>query len=103
MESSNSDQFGYLERDSLRQATRHHMAMSGGGGVVGGGNHSDRSKKLQSENEFLKDRVRSCEKGLGKFYQVQYMHACIHVGRRCVNTVRACAVSVPLTDTGHVQ
>jgi len=34
------------------------------------GYSGDRARRLQSENDYLKDRVRSCEKGLTTLYQV---------------------------------
>ena len=50
--------------NASRRSHRHHSASSSGSVPY------DKSRKLQSENELLRERVRSCEKGLGKIYQV---------------------------------
>ena len=51
--------FSYSEGDGFRHTCRHN------------GMQYDKSKKLQTENEYLKEKVRSNERGLGKLYQVR--------------------------------
>lgn len=62
MESPYPQQFPYGSLDSKSPVGNH-------GDQSSFGNHGN-SSKLHAENEYLKERVRSCEKGLSGLYQV---------------------------------
>ena len=57
--------FGYNHTKMDEIVTRQHR----GGGVIGGGLH-DNNHKLQSENDYLRERVQACEMGITNIYQV---------------------------------
>ena len=66
--------YGQSELDAMggvapRRSSHRHHANSGGGGT----SSYDRSIRLQGENDYLKERVRNFEKGMGKIYQVRYI------------------------------
>ena len=50
---------------SRRSSHRHHSNSSGGNMAA-----YDRGVRLQGDNDYLRERVRSFEKGMGKIYQV---------------------------------
>ena len=56
--------FGYNHTKMDEIVTRQHR-----GGVIGGG-HLDNHHKLQSENDYLRERVQACEMGITNIYQV---------------------------------
>lgn len=62
--------FGYNHTHTKMDeiVTRQHR-----GGVIGGG-HLDNHLKLQSENDYLRERVQACEKGIANIYQVRLQY-----------------------------
>ena len=61
-----SNHFSFPETDSFKRSHRHHSNYGSGGGCG-----YERPKRVQSDNEYLRDRVKSYERGLGQLYQVR--------------------------------
>lgn len=59
-----SSGFDYHSKMDEIVARQHH------GGSIGGC-HLDNNRKLQTENDYLRERVHACEKGISNIYQVR--------------------------------
>lgn len=50
--------------NTTRHSSRHHSNSCGASMLY------DKPRKLQNETEYLKEKVRTCERGIGEIYQV---------------------------------
>ena len=82
-----SSGFGYNHTKMDEIVTRQHR-----------GGHLDNHHKLQSENDYLRERVQACEKGITNIYQVglQYKFRTALRLTQVVFFLKMCIYTVPL-------
>ena len=82
-----SSGFGYNHTKMDEIVTRQHR-----------GGHLDNHHKLQSENDYLRERVQACEKGITNIYQVglQYKFRTALRLMQVVFFLKMCIYTVPL-------
>ena len=61
-----------IDHNSTRHSARHHSNSCSAGMY-------DRSRKGQNDTDHWKEKARTCEKGIGKIYQVCIMYVCMYV------------------------